>query len=295
MIDNRILYKSQAGYEAVMALYDEALRRWPVSYEARYVDTRHGKTHVLIAGREDAPLLVIFHGWGGSSPGAFLEYDLPTLASRFRLYLPDTIGQSGRSAPARPPTDGPAYGEWIADLFDSLQIDRAYVAGISGGGFLTLKIASYAPERVTKAIAISTAGVVALTMPPLRFLFGALPAMIFPRPTTARWFVHGVSSPKIRFSRKHEVMAQGMLLLFRHHKFQAGPDRLPDEELRRISAPIYILMGADDSTCYPERTIERARRLIPDVETELVPDAGHVLTLDRQDIVMARMLAFFGV
>lgn len=296
MNDNRMLYKSQIGYEAVMALYDEALRRWTVPYTLRCVETRHGSTHVLIAGREDAPPLFIFHGWGGSSAGACQEYDLSALANRFRLYFPDTIGQTGRSAPNRPPTTGPSYGEWVADLLDAFAIDRAYVAGISGGGYLTLKIASFAPERVIKAFAISTAGLVSLTMPPpMRFMLGAMPAMLFPNPTTARWFVKMVSSPKIKFSQPHEEMAQAMLLLFRHHKFSSGPGALADDELRRIAAPVYILMGQHDSTCNPARTVARARRLIPNVQTEIVPDAGHVLTLDRRDIVMARMLAFFDI
>jgi pimeloyl-ACP methyl ester carboxylesterase len=294
LIDNRILYKSQAGYEAVMALYDEGLRGWPVPYESRYVDTRYGSTHVLVAGRENAPPLVVFHGWSGSSCGAHVEYDLPTLASRFRLYFVDTIGQSGRSGPNRPPTNGPAYGEWALDLLDSLGIVRAYIAGISGGGYLTLKLASFASKRVVRAFVISTAGILSLKMPlPLHFLLSAIPAMIYPHPTTARQFVRATSSPQIVFSQRREEMAQILLLLFRHHKFQQGPEKLTDDELRRITAPIYILMGRYDITTNPVKAVERAHRLMSHVQTEIVPDAGHVLTFDRQDIVMVRMLKFF--
>jgi pimeloyl-ACP methyl ester carboxylesterase len=293
--DNSILYKSAAGHAILSAAYDEALRRWPVPCESPYVDTRHGKTHVLVAGREDAPPLFFFHGWNGSACGVDDELDLAIITQHFRLYAPDTIGQSGRSAPNRPSGKGDAYGEWILDLFAALNIQRAFVSGISGGGYLTLKIAAFAPERVIKAFAISSAGLISLTRPGLGFMLAAIPAFIYPGPATGRLFVRMVSGRNIPFSPAHERMAQGMALLFHYYRMLGPPGFLSDHELRRISAPVYVLMGEKDSTVSASRTVERAKRLIHNVQTEIVPDAGHTLTMDRRDIVMKRMMEFLGV
>ncbi len=294
MIDNSSLYKSPASHRIMMASYDEGLRGWPVPTESRYVKTRHGETHVVIAGREDAPPLFFFHGWNGSACGTRDELDLSVVTQHFRLYSPDTIGQSGRSAPNRPSVEGDAYGEWIVDLFDGLNIEQAHVSGISGGGYLTLKIASFAPQRVMKAFAISTAGVMSLARPGWKFLLAALPAFIYPSPATGRNFVRTVSAPNVPFSAAHERMAQGMALMFRHYRMLGSPGYLSDDELKRISAPVYVLMGAYDSTVSAQRTVERAQRLIANVQTEIVPDGGHTLTMDRPDIVMDRFMTFFA-
>jgi pimeloyl-ACP methyl ester carboxylesterase len=41
----------------------------------------------------------------------------------------------------------------------------------------------------------------------------------------------------------------------------------------------------------PRAALARAETLIPDVRTELVPHAGHVLTLDAPEVVVKAMLA----
>ncbi|NJR12540.1 hypothetical protein HC776_01240 [bacterium] len=105
------VYKSPAAHQTMMDFYDSRLAKWPIPYETRFVETRHGRTHVIVCGQADAPPLMIFHGWGANASAIYLEYDLVRLGQSFRLYLPDTIGQTGRSAPNRPVKDGPAYSE----------------------------------------------------------------------------------------------------------------------------------------------------------------------------------------
>jgi pimeloyl-ACP methyl ester carboxylesterase len=287
-------YRSPEGYQSVQTHYAEQLSRWPVPYTTRWIETRHGGTHVLCAGRVDdaAPALFLFHGWGGNQSGAYQEYDLALLGQHFRLILPDTIGQSGRSVAHRLPTSGPDYGEWVLDLFDALGIDRTYVAGISGGGYLSLKIAAYAPDRVIKALVISSAGLASLTPSP-RFLLGALPVRIYPSKATARRFVYAASGPAALKTWRHDRMVEDMLMVFKHYQFDSGPRPLADSELRRISAPVYLLMGAQDRAVKVAHSISRARALLASVAVETVTEAGHLLTLDCPGLAEQRMLAFF--
>ena len=193
MIDNSSLYRSPESYAEMMARYDAALEGWMP--ESCYVDTRHGKTHILITGEEKLPALFYFHGWGGNATGVRYELDLEAATQHYRVFAPDTIGQFGRSAPTRPPVDGPAYGEWIADIFDALNIDQAIVSGISGGGFLSLKIAAYAPERVRKAFIMSAAGVRSLKRMPFKGLITFLPGMIWRSEASGRWMARRLLAP----------------------------------------------------------------------------------------------------
>jgi len=292
VIDNSSLYRSSEGYLTTMSHYEATLSSWPVPKRSIYVSTRHGETHVLIAGNPGAPPLFIFHGWGGDAAGASQEYDLSLLGERYRLYIPDTIGQRGRSAPSRPPTDGAAYGEWIADMFDELEVESTNVVGISGGGYLSLKIASHAPERVRKALIMSTAGMVSPAVS-WRLLL-VVPVVIYPSMKTVRWFLRALSSP----TTKPELMedfAISIYLMFKHHRYdRTVPAPLSDDELHRITAPVLILMGKHDASWNVTRLAERARAHMANVQVDLVENAGHVMTIERPGMAEKRMIGFFG-
>jgi len=60
------------------------------------------------------------------------------------------------------------------------------------------------------------------------------------------------------------------------------PDQ--SETLQRYDGPALVLCGAEDTLCPPERHREMAE-LLPEAELVLVPDAGHIATLENPDAV----------
>lgn len=289
MTDYPALYRSKAGYAAVMALYDLALSQGPVPYETRFVDTRHGQTHVVIGGPADGQPVILFHGWNGSAAGAGVDF--PFLFPSFRVYVPDIIGHAGRSAPHRPKPVGSTYADWASDVLDALNIPQALVLGISGGGWMTLKFAAYYPQRVVRAVVMSTDGLSSTNA--WGMLGGMLPAALLPNRTTTRWFMEFVTSRHRPQDRQAQGFADAMLILLRHFKTQGNPGLLPDEELRRITSPLLVLMGEYERIFRPQVAIERARKLIPGlVSAESVMNAGHLMTADQPDWLKQRILRF---
>lgn len=74
------------------------------------------------------------------------------------------------------------------------------------------------------------------------------------------------------------------------------PTKLSDDELRRISAPTTVLLG-DREVIYaggPQAALARAQRVIPNVRARLLLGAGHVLTLDALEAVVAEMTTALG-
>jgi 2-hydroxy-6-oxonona-2,4-dienedioate hydrolase len=283
------LYRSPEAWTLATQAYDQALAAWPLPPEARYLETRFGPTHVLSLGPTEAPPLVYFHGWGASAASHPNEMDLPRLARRYRLIMPDTIGQQGRSAPVRPPTRGPAYGEWAIDVLNGLGLGQVFAAGISGGGYLALKTAAQAPERVLKALILSPAG---LTGPAvnLRWARAALPVVLFPSARTARNFVAGMRTPGAPVTPQSEAFAGAIQTMMTDFRYAPAPEPLSDEELRRISSPVRVLVG-DDDIIWPIRQLKaRARALIARIEVVEVARAGHILTLDRPGLLEAELL-----
>jgi pimeloyl-ACP methyl ester carboxylesterase len=190
MTDYPSIYRSKVGYEKVMALNDTALRQGPVPYQTHMINTRHGKTHIITGGPENGQPIILFHGWG--SFAAVIGAEFPFLFNSFRVYM-HIIGQAGKSDPNRPPTKGSAYADWVADILNELNLQKTIVMGISGGGWITLKFAAYYSDRITKAIALSTAGLSQQNVSAI--LRGMVPAAIFPNSTTIRWLLDFITAP----------------------------------------------------------------------------------------------------
>ncbi|HEX2621807.1 MAG TPA: hypothetical protein VHL11_16735, partial [Phototrophicaceae bacterium] len=62
MIDSSAMWQSPAAYAEMQTFYDSELKKITVPHQIQYVDTRHGKTHVLTAGNPANPALVFWHG-----------------------------------------------------------------------------------------------------------------------------------------------------------------------------------------------------------------------------------------
>lgn len=262
------IYKTPAGEKAVMALYDEALARWPVPYETHTVSTRHGDTFVIACGEAAAPPLVLLHGAGTCS--AVWAGDVVEYSRHYRVYAVDLLGEAGKSAPNRPPWDSPAYAEWLEDVFDALKIDRAALLGISQGGWTALKFAVAKPDRVTQLILLTPGGVV-----PDRasFLLKAIPLTLL-----AQWGARRMVRMMFADQPVPDGTEEVLTVVTRHFKARIGV--LPiftDEELQRLAMPVLLLGGTKDVIRDMDKIAARLRTFVSDFTVILVPGAGHAL------------------
>jgi len=65
------------------------------------------------------------------------------------------------------------------------------------------------------------------------------------------------------------------------------------DALRHFSGPALVLCGAEDTLCPPERHREMAA-LLSDAELVLIPDAGHITTLENPVAVNAALAAWLA-
>jgi pimeloyl-ACP methyl ester carboxylesterase len=65
-----------------------------------------------------------------------------------------------------------------------------------------------------------------------------------------------------------------------------------DEELRRLNIPTLLLVGEHEVVYEPKRVLERARRLMPNIEAELISGGGHIFPIDQAEATNNRMVAF---
>lgn len=279
------IYKSAESYTALMAFYNTHLQQWPVPYECITVPTRHGQTHLIASGEPDMPPLVLFRGASGNA--LLWAASIAHLSQNFRTYAVDVIGESGKSAPTRPPYKGPAYGEWLVDVFDALQIERANVAGTSRGGWLTLKIAHFAPERVACIVPLCAEGLVPLS---LRFFWHIFPVLVFPSRKTVTNLLRFLTPPNLPISAY--LVEERAIIYQTFRQSRLRPPLFTDLELGQICAPTLLLYGEQDVVYNLDAIQKRAQRLPPNFWVEVIPNAGHILDYDQPEAVSARMTAF---
>ena len=275
------IYKSPAGERVVMGLYDEALARWPVPYEAQTIPTRHGDTYVISSGNPAAPPLVLLHGAGTNS--AIWLGDVAVYSQHFRVNAVDLLGEAGRSAPNRPDWHSPAFAEWLADVFDALQIDQAVLLGVSQGGWTALKFATSQSERVSQLVLLCPGGVVA-TRP--SFLLKAVP-LSFMGEWGARRITRMMYGDQPFTAEVEDIVVQ----VTKHFKPRIGvPYIFSDEELARLTMPVLLIGGTKDVIFNIDQIANRLSDLLPALAVQILPGAGHALT-DTVDQVMAFLAA----
>ncbi|MEZ4669894.1 MAG: alpha/beta hydrolase [Anaerolineae bacterium] len=271
------LYRTPAAEQAVMALYDSALARWPVPYETLNLPTRHGSTYVIASGQSAAPPLILLHGAGTNS--AIWGADVAAYCQRYRVYAVDLLGEAGRSAPNRPDWESPAYAEWLEDVLDGLQVKSAGIVGISQGAWTALKFATACAERVSQLVLMCPGGIV-----PDRtsFIFKAIALSLLGKWGTRRM---------VRMLYGSQPIPDGVedIISTMLGGFNSRIGMLPiftDADLRRLTMPVMLLGGTHDPMRDLDKIAARLKEFVPQLEVTILPGAGHVL-MDTSGRVLA--------
>ena len=267
-----------------------------VSLKRHHVTTSLGE--VAVAETGEGPVLVMLHGGGpGASGVANYHQNLPALARRFRVVLPDQPGFGGSYRPTEADLDERSITQITVDaLFqalDELGIERFHLLGNSLGGAAALAMAQTRPDRVAGLVLMAPGG-------------GWLPSG--PTPTEGqkamfRYFNGGGPSENkmadfIRtmvFDHKqfgadlvkarYEASLDESHIEF-YHRYNAafarrhGMDPLW-KDLHKISSPTLLLWGRDDRTI----TLDGAQimlKQIRNVQLHVFGNCGHWVQLERQ-------------
>jgi len=119
------------------------------------VPTAYGDTHMIISGPEDGEPIIVIHG--GDIDATFMSPTIGALAHSYRVYAPDIIGYAGKGKAVKGIEDRATLAEWLTDVLDALNIEKAYMVGWSLGGFLTVNYALEKPERLKKIVLLAPA------------------------------------------------------------------------------------------------------------------------------------------
>lgn len=289
-------FRSAEARERYLKMYDAKARKWPIaSSETRMVETSYGRTLVRISGPAGAPALVLLHGIGGNS----LQWmpNIKALSENYRTYAVDNIYDNGRSVYTRAITTPDDFVKWLDELFNSLGLgNRINLMGLSYGGWLTTQYALRHPERLEKIVLLAPV----CTVLPLsykwigRAVLCAIPQRYFTK-SFLYWLLDDLAETDAGRSFIEEHVDESYLATrsFKPRRM-VKPTILSDAELQGLEVPALFLVGENEKIYPARKAIERLNTVAPRIKTELIPKAGHDLTIVQADLVNGKVLSFLN-
>ena len=287
-------FKSVNAKEQYLAYYDTQAKKWPVDSETRTVDTSYGQTFMRISGSVDKPPLVLIPGLSASS--LMWIPNIKALSGDYRTYALDHIYDNGRSVYTQPISSPDVLVKWLDEVLNTLEFeDSINLIGISFGGWLTANYALHFPDLLNKIVLLT----------PTCTIF----------PVSLSFYLHGALTPlPVRYFTKHmfywlfedsvrkdeasrmqvKEWIDNMYLGYRCFNLRRpfNPPVLTDRELQSLKVPALYLVGENEKLYSARKAVRRLNRVAPHIQTEIIPNAGHDLTIVQTEMVNRKVLDF---
>lgn len=251
----------------------------------RVIKTRHTDTHVLEGG--SGPDLMFLHGAGGTSAE---DPFLNALAEKYHVYAPllPGYGASDECSEIRDMLDVTLH---TYDVLEALGLKKPILAGHSMGGMIAAEMAAIAPNEVEKLCLICPAGLW-LDDHPIPDIFAMLPyelpAVLFHDVAAGtKLMTAGLDFSNLEFLKSFLVQNSRQLGMAGKILFPI-PDRGLCDRLYRIKARTLLIWGDSDRLIVP-RYAQEFKRLIAKCELISIPEAGHLVPLEKTAQTMAAL------
>ncbi len=268
------------------------------------------RLHVVEAGPEDGPLVLLLHGF----PEFWLGWraQIPALAAAgFRVWAPDQRGYNRSDAP--PDVAAYTLDRLVDDavaLLDAAGADRARVVGHDWGAVVAWGLAVREPERVERLAILNVPHPVAfrrfLRRPSAQWLrswyIGFFQLPVLPEVALRRWGAAGLratSAPgtfsdadlaRYRRAWARPGAARGMLAWYR----AAARHGLGDGALDPTVRPPTLILWGDADAALDARLADRSLALCADGRLRRFPGVSHWVQHEAANAVNAELLAFLG-
>lgn len=270
-------------------LYSRALTLWGDEFTELQVPTSFGVAQVVVSGPADGYPLVLLHGMNTNS--TMWYPNAPWFARHYQVYAIDYLLGNGKSEPGKTVDDVDQVVAWYSEIFNTLALEQVALVGASQGGWFATQIALNEPEKVGQLVLLSPAQVFSWIKPGL----GVLKNVYFtlnPERSELRDMLQTMST---------NVDNIDQLYIDQFYRYATVNKSLPDlltqmtpfddDALRGLAVPTLVLIGDQDIINSPE-SLEQAHQVLPCVDTAIVANAGHFLSVDNAQSVNERVQRF---
>lgn len=269
------LFKTSEGREKFIKAYNRLMETWTAPYESLWIDTSFGKTHVIVSGPTDGEPLVLLPGAQATS--GMWGPMIPVLTQKRRVHCIDMIDQVGLSQPEKVLTGTQDSAAWLEEALDGLNLTKVDIGGNSLGSFIASMFAVDRPGRVRKLILTAPAATVSGVS--LLYIIRVIFTMLVPNLSIKTRFLESTAAGLLDSkSPLFQVLLTSMIESKVISKIMPKP--LTVEELHSIKSKILLILGAKDITSRKtaDSIKEKLAELMPELQIELLREAGHLWT-----------------
>lgn len=307
------LYKSEEGYKKMMSWYNRVQDEISVDHESIFADTRFGKTHIILAGKNNQKSILLIPGVAGCAP--LWRHQINAFSDHFRVLAIDIVGQPGKSAANPPSVFNDDFTDWLEDIIHSLNLDKPHIIGVSTGGTTAMDMAIRKPDLIDKTVMCGPTGLARARLPFRQWLLTArkkntdalsddLTASSFSKPRSGETFGS--------FDRQ---LARGMALGTKHYRvdkslgvYSEKSSRVDFIKALKVIGKFFfsvdkkrlksfrnkglLIFGEFEVLYNPWKISKRLEKLIPSLQIEIIKDAGHAAIYDQPEAVNKVVIDF---
>lgn len=307
------LYKSEEGYSKMMSWYNRVQEEISVDHESVFADTRFGKTHMIMAGKENQKSVLLIPGVAGCAP--LWRHQINAFSDHFRVLAIDIVGQPGKSAANPPSVFNDDFADWLEDIIHALNLDKPHIVGVSTGGTTAMDMAIRKPDLIDKTVMCGPTGLARARLPFRQWLLTArkkntdalsddLTASSFSKPRSGETFGS--------FDRQ---LARGMALGTKHYRvdkslgvYNEKSSRVDFIKALKVIGKFFfsvdkkrlksfrnkglLIFGEFEVLYNPWKISKRLQKLIPSLQIEIIKDAGHAAIYDQPEAVNKVVIEF---
>jgi len=263
------------------------------SRELKRIDVNGTSVNYVDAGSGDEEPVVFVHGLGGQWQN-WLE-NIPRLALERRVIALDLPG-FGLTPEQDAEVSIPGYGRCVNSVCDKLGLGRVSLVGNSMGGYIAAEVAVQFPERVSRLVLVSAAGISSaetlqapiMTLGRVATAIATNSAARHRHLAARRWTRHCALALVARYPGrlKADLAYEGFFKGAGKGGFddalRASLDYDFRDRLPEVKVPTLIVWGEKDSII-PVRDADEYERLIDDSRKIVMRDTGHIPMAERPE------------
>ncbi|MFA6234943.1 MAG: alpha/beta hydrolase [Bacteroidota bacterium] len=257
----------------------------------------------------NGPVVLLVHGL--ASNAGFWRSNVPALAASGARVIAVDLPGYGKSAKAFATPYGMGfYAETLDALLQKLGVSKAVIAGHSMGGQIAITMVLRGSTRVDRLLLLSPAGIERFKDGEGRWLKDAVsPTFVINTPEDR--VRANLSSNFYCWRDDFEWMVEERVRMAKDPAFErfayavsrsvaAMVDEPVWQNIDRIRVPVLVLAGEKDNLIpnpylhggTTRGVMEEGVARMPSARLQMIPDAGHMIQIERPDIVNEAMISF---
>ena len=279
-------------YKALMGLFLRRTRR-RAGLQRRRCTLDTGETYVYLEGGNGPPLLLL-HGFGANKDN--FNGVVPALAASCRVISPDHFGFGESDRPIDGDYSPVAQAHRLHRFVKALGLGPIDLGGSSMGGHIAMTYAALYPDEVRSLWLIDTGGVWSAPKGELHRHIEATGENLLLADSQAAFeklFAFVMHKPPQVPPAVMAVLAEQRIAnhpVERRIFAQCSADSV-ESRVRDLAVPTLLVWGREDRVISVQ-TVGVLQALLPDLETIVLPDVGHLPMVEAPDRCAADYLAF---